>query len=166
MNEENHSARRVAPYIAKPADARLHREAGRHDESRRRVVVDISIFQPRHGRLRYGEELLQRRAHTGERQSNSRDARRRTRSRRNGCGGTTGRDTDKAAKFDIELTEIEGSGIKIPALSRVALVCTLKEFHETGDHYLYVCTVDEALGDPAKQALFAWNGYAQIRTAK
>ena len=83
-----------------------------------------------------------------------------------GCGGTTGRDTDKAAKFDIELTEIEGSGIKIPALSRVALVCTLKEFHETGDHYLYVCTVDEALGDPAKRALFAWNGYAQIRTAK
>ena len=78
-----------------------------------------------------------------------------------GCGGTTGRDTDKAAKFDIER-----SGIKIPALSRVALVCTLKEFHETGDHYLYVCTVDEALGDPAKQALFAWNGYAQIRTAK
>ena len=37
-----------------------------------------------------------------------------------GCGSTTGRDTDKAAKFGIELAEVDGSDIKIPAHSRVA----------------------------------------------
>jgi hypothetical protein len=31
-----------------------------------------------------------------------------------GCGSTTGRDTDKVAKFGIELTEVESSDIKIP----------------------------------------------------
>ena len=44
-----------------------------------------------------------------------------------GCGSTTGRDTDKAAKFGIELVEVEGSGIKIPAHSKVAIVCSLAE---------------------------------------
>ncbi|OUO93739.1 flavin reductase family protein [Cloacibacillus sp. An23] len=83
-----------------------------------------------------------------------------------GCGSTTGRDTDKAGKFGVELASVDGTDIKIPALTRVAIVCTLKEYVETGDHYLYICTVDEALGDPTREALFAWNGYSQIRTAK
>ena len=30
-----------------------------------------------------------------------------------GCGSTTGRDTDKAAKFDIALTNVEGSSIQL-----------------------------------------------------
>lgn len=83
-----------------------------------------------------------------------------------GCGSTTGRDTDKAAKFNIELAETEGCEIKIPALSSAAIVCTLKEFVETGDHYLYICTVDGAYGDPTKAPLYAWDGYATIRAAK
>lgn len=53
-----------------------------------------------------------------------------------GCGMTTGRDTDKAAKFGIELIPVEGSSIQIPAHSRVAIVCSMKEYHETGDHGL------------------------------
>jgi len=48
------------------------------------------------------------------------------------CGSTTGRDTDKASKFGIELVEIEESDIKIPAHSRVAIQCSLKEYHEAG----------------------------------
>ena len=47
-----------------------------------------------------------------------------------GCGSTTGRDTDKVAQFGIELTEVEGSDIKIPVHSRVAIVCSMKEYHE------------------------------------
>ena len=43
-----------------------------------------------------------------------------------GCGTTTGRDTDKVSKFGIELAEVAGSSIKIPAHSRVAIVCSLK----------------------------------------
>lgn len=83
-----------------------------------------------------------------------------------GCGSTTGRDTDKAAKFGIELAEVDGSDIKIPAHSRVAIVCSLKEFHEVGDHYLYICDVEQVYGNEAEEALFAWNGYAQVRPAK
>ena len=83
-----------------------------------------------------------------------------------GCGSTTGRDTDKAAKFDIALANVEGSSIQIPAHSRVAIVCSLKEYHEVGDHYLYICDVEQVYGDESEEALFAWNGYSQLRPAK
>ena len=83
-----------------------------------------------------------------------------------GCGSTTGRDTDKASKFNIELADVEGSSIKIPAHSRLAIVCSLREYHETGDHYLYICDVEQVYGDAAEEALFAWNGYSQLRPVK
>ena len=83
-----------------------------------------------------------------------------------GCGTTTGRDTDKVSKFGIELAEVAGSSIKIPEHSRVAIVCSLKEYHEVGDHYLYLCEVEQVYGDESEEALFAWNGYSQIRPAK
>ena len=83
-----------------------------------------------------------------------------------GCGSTTGRDTDKAKKFNIELININESEIQIPKQSKVAIVCELKEFHEVGDHYLYICDVKEVYGDETKDALFAWNGYSQIGPAK
>lgn len=83
-----------------------------------------------------------------------------------GCGSTTGRNTDKAAKFGIELAEVEGSTIKIPAHSRVAIQCSLKEYHEVGDHYLYICDVEQVYGNEAEEALFAWNGYGKVAPAK
>lgn len=83
-----------------------------------------------------------------------------------GCGSTTGRNTDKASKFGIELVEVEGSNIKIPTHSRVAIQCSLKEYYETGDHYLYICNVEQVYGDEAEEALFAWNGYAKVAPAK
>lgn len=83
-----------------------------------------------------------------------------------GCGSTTGRNTDKVAKFGIELAEVEGSSIKVPVHSRVAIVCSLKEFYETGDHYLYICDVEQVYGNEAEEAVFAWNGYSQVRPAK
>ncbi len=83
-----------------------------------------------------------------------------------GCGSTTGRTTDKVSKFGIELVEMEGSDIKIPAHSRVAIQCSLKEYHEVGDHYLYICDVEQVYGDEAEEALFAWNGYAKVAPAK
>lgn len=83
-----------------------------------------------------------------------------------GCGSTTGRDTDKISKFNIELKAVEGSAIQIPVHSRVAIVCSLKEYHEVGDHYLYICDVEQVYGDESEEALFAWNGYSQLRPAK
>ena len=83
-----------------------------------------------------------------------------------GCGSTTGRDTDKISKFCIEMQEVPGSEIQIPLHSRVAIQCSLKEFVETGDHYLYICNVDQVYGNEAEEAVFAWNGYSEIRPAK
>lgn len=83
-----------------------------------------------------------------------------------GCGSTTGRDTDKVAQFGIELTEVEGSDIKIPVHSRVAIVCSMKEYHEVGDHYLYICDVEQVYGNEVEEALFAWNGYSQVHPAR
>ena len=83
-----------------------------------------------------------------------------------GCGSTTGRNTDKAAEFGIGLVNIDGSTIQIPAHSRVAIVCSLKEYHEVGDHYLYICDVDQVYGNEDEEALFAWNGYGKVAPAK
>ncbi len=82
-----------------------------------------------------------------------------------GCGRTTGRDTDKITKFGIQMQDIEGSSIRIPAHSRVAIVCTMKEYHEAGDHYFYICDVDQVFADPREEALFGWNGYSKIAPA-
>lgn len=49
--------------------------------------------------------------------------------------------------------------------SRVAIVCSLKEYHEVGDHYLYICDVEKVYGDESEEALFAWDGYSEIHTA-
>jgi len=83
-----------------------------------------------------------------------------------GCGSTTGRNTNKAERFNIELKAIPGSSIQIPAHSRVAIQCSLKEYHEVGDHYLYICDVVQVYGNESEEALFAWNGYGKIAPAK
>ncbi|MDE6021506.1 MAG: flavin reductase family protein [Ruminococcus sp.] len=83
-----------------------------------------------------------------------------------GCGMSTGRDTDKIAKLGIEMQEVPNSEIKIPLHSRVAIKCSLKEFIETGDHYLYICNVEDVYGNEQEEAVFAWNGYSQIRPTK
>jgi len=83
-----------------------------------------------------------------------------------GCGSTTGRNTDKAERFGIKLASVPGCSIQIPAHSRVAIQCRMKEYHEVGDHYLYICDVEQVYGDESEEALFAWNGYSQLRPAK
>ncbi|HIZ44214.1 MAG TPA: flavin reductase family protein [Firmicutes bacterium] len=72
---------------------------------------------------------------------------------------------NKDPKFNIELAEVEGSSIKIPVHSRVAIVCSLKGYHEVGDHHLYICNAEQVDGDDTEETLFAWNGYARLRPA-
>lgn len=83
-----------------------------------------------------------------------------------GCGMSTGRSVDKITKFGIEMQEIPDSDIKIPLHSRIAIQCSLKEFVETGDHYLYICNVEQVYGNEQEEAVFAWNGYSKIATAR
>ena len=80
-----------------------------------------------------------------------------------GCGSTTGRNTDKIEKFGIATQSLPDSDIKVPEHSCLAIVCTLKEFVETGDHYLYICNVEQVYADEKEKAVFAWNGYSKIR---
>ena len=80
-----------------------------------------------------------------------------------GCGSTTGRDTDKIAQFNIEMQNLPDSEIQIPLHTRVAIQCSLKEYHEVGDHYLYICDVEQVYGEVQEEALFALNGYSQIK---
>lgn len=83
-----------------------------------------------------------------------------------GCGTTAGRDTDKIAQFHMEMLPPKGTDIQVPAHRRVAIVCKMKEYREVGDHYLYLWDVEWVYGNEAEEALFAWNGYAQLRLAK
>ncbi|MBO5485139.1 MAG: flavin reductase family protein [Lachnospiraceae bacterium] len=82
------------------------------------------------------------------------------------CGMSTGRTTDKAKEYGIALQEIPDSDIQIPLHSKVAIKCSLREFIETGDHYLYICNVEDVYANTDKKAVFAWNGYSEIRTAE
>lgn len=83
------------------------------------------------------------------------------------CGSVSGRDTDKVRKFNIEMMQIPGNTIQVPLHSCMAIECTLSETVDVGDHYFYVCTVENFLGDLSKKALFAWDEKTMtLRTAQ
>ena len=81
------------------------------------------------------------------------------------CGSTTGRDTDKAARFGIALKDFPDCEIQIPEHSVVAIHCGLREFVDVGDHNFYICDVRRVLAAEGERALFAWKGYAKIAPA-
>ena len=82
------------------------------------------------------------------------------------CGMSTGRKTDKAKEFNVEMESVEGSEIKVPVYSKVAILLSLVEFKEVGDHYLYICKVDSVFETENEKALFAFNGYSKIDVIK
>lgn len=82
-----------------------------------------------------------------------------------GCGSTSGRDTDKAERFGIELMRCPGNDIEIPVHSVAAMFCSLREFIDAGDHYFYICDVTNVYANDNERALFAWNGYSRIAPA-
>lgn len=82
------------------------------------------------------------------------------------CGSSTGRTTNKAKDFAIELKNIPDCDIQIPVHSVVAMHCALREFVDVGDHYFYICDVKNTYGDETENPLFAWKGYAKIAPAR
>lgn len=81
------------------------------------------------------------------------------------CGSSTGRSTNKAQDFGVELKAIPDCDIQVPVESVAAIHCSLREYVDVGDHYFYICDVRHAYGDEDKRALFAWKGYARIAPA-
>lgn len=82
------------------------------------------------------------------------------------CGASTGAKVNKAAANEIEMKEIEGSDIQIPADTRLAMVATLQQSVEVGDHILHICQVDKFLGDENIKGLYAWNGFGKVAPAQ
>ena len=76
------------------------------------------------------------------------------------CGASAGAKTDKVAANNME-----GSDIQIPVDTRLAMVATLQQSVEVGDHILYICQVDKFLGDENKKGLYAWNGFGKVAPA-
>ncbi len=81
------------------------------------------------------------------------------------CGSTTGAKVNKAAENRIAMKPVEGSGIQIPEDTRLAMVATLQQAVEVGDHILHICRVDQFLGDEGRKGLYAWNGFGKAAPA-
>ena len=75
------------------------------------------------------------------------------------------RETGKVATNNIEMMAVEGSDIQIPVDTRLAMVATLQQSVEVGDHILHICQVDKFLGDEDKKGLYAWNGFGKVAPA-
>ena len=75
------------------------------------------------------------------------------------CGCVSGRDVNKAEKFNIILTN---TAIKYPVHSKLAFVCSLENTTDVGDHTFFICKVDEVNYNCNEQQLFAWDGYSRL----
>lgn len=81
------------------------------------------------------------------------------------CGSSTGAKVNKVAENNIEMKSVEDSDIQIPADTKLAMVATLQEAVEVGDHILHICQVDKFLGNEGKKGLYAWNGFGKVAPA-
>ena len=81
------------------------------------------------------------------------------------CGGSTGATAHKVAENHIEMKTVDSSDIQIPADTRLAMVATLQQTVEVGDHILHICQVEKFLGDEEKKGLYAWNGFGKVASA-
>ena len=79
------------------------------------------------------------------------------------CGTCSGRDTDKAEAFGIELQDADVIRAKLVSHSKVALECRVTQALEAGDHHLFVAEVVKAHGTPSAKHLMAENGYAVLK---
>ena len=78
------------------------------------------------------------------------------------CGCVSGRNTNKAEKFNISLVEVEGTKIKIPAHTKMAFVCTLNDIAIAGDHTFFICSIDDIFYNQSEKQLYAWDGYSKL----
>lgn len=81
------------------------------------------------------------------------------------CGGSTGAKVNKVEANGIEMAAVEGSDIRIPADTKLAMVATLEQSVEAGDHILHICRVEKFLGDEGKKGLYAWKGFGKVAPA-
>ncbi len=81
------------------------------------------------------------------------------------CGTCSGRNTDKAAEFGIELVGAKEIKPEVVEASKVVFECRLSDMLEIGDHTFYVADVIAIYGDESKKQLYAYDGYGRLATA-
>ena len=82
------------------------------------------------------------------------------------CGTSSGRDTDKVEKFGIEMQKLDGTEIEVPKDTRLAIVAEVCETVDADDHVLHICNVKNVYADESIEAVFVWNGYAELAAAQ
>lgn len=81
------------------------------------------------------------------------------------CGSCSGRNTDKAAKFGIELADAKEIAPKVVKESKVVFECRLSDMMSIGDHTFFVADAVAVYGDESKKQLYAYDGYGRLGTA-
>ena len=82
------------------------------------------------------------------------------------CGTSSGRDTDKVEKFNIAMQSLNGTDICVPEYTRLAIVATVSQTVDADDHILHICDVTDVYADDSIEAVFGWNGYAELAPAQ
>ena len=82
------------------------------------------------------------------------------------CGTSSGRDTDKVEKFGIEMQKLDGTDIEVPKDTRLAIVAEVCGTVDADDHVLHICNVKNVYADESVEAVFGWNGYAELAAAR
>ena len=82
------------------------------------------------------------------------------------CGTSSGRDTDKVEKFGIEMQKLDGTDIEVPKDTRLAIVAEVCGTVDADDHVLHICNVKNVYADESVEAVFGWNGYAELAAAQ
>lgn len=78
------------------------------------------------------------------------------------CGRCSGRDTDKAARFNIALQDAQLISPRVVSDSRVVFECKLIDTKEVSDHVMYIAEIVACTGDANVKQLYAWDGYARL----
>ena len=82
------------------------------------------------------------------------------------CGTSSGRDTDKVEKFGIAMQKLDGTDIEVPKDTRLAIVAEVCGTVDADDHVLHICNVKNVYADESVEAVFGWNGYAELAAAQ
>lgn len=82
------------------------------------------------------------------------------------CGSSTGASKNKVSENNIKMISIDGRDIQIPADTRLAMIATLQQATEVGDHILHVCQVEKFLGNENTKGLYAWKGFGKAAPAE
>lgn len=80
------------------------------------------------------------------------------------CGQCSGRSVDKVQEFGIPMEAALFVTPRVVSGSRVIFECKLENAVDAGDHTLYIGRVEAVRGDPDVPQLFAWGGYAELKT--